>query len=72
MKKNVGGFDKVFRIVAGLGIIGAGVYFQSWWGVVGLVPLLTAAIGWCPLYAPLGISSHKPSDDDKTAQNAAA
>jgi len=72
MKKNVGGFDKVFRIVAGLGIIAAGVYFQSWWGAVGLVPLLTAAIGWCPLYAPLGLSSHKPSSTDTAAGRAGA
>jgi hypothetical protein len=72
MKKNVGGFDKVFRIVAGLGVIAAGVYFQSWWGAVGLVPLFTAAIGWCPLYAPLGLSSHKSSGTDEAAKRAAA
>jgi len=72
MKKNVGGFDKVFRIVAGLAIIGAGVYFQSWWGAIGLVPLLTAAIGWCPLYAPFGLSSHKSPSTGGTAGRAAA
>jgi len=72
MTKNVGGFDKTFRILAGLGGIAAGLYFQSWWGAVGLVPLLTGAIGWCPLYAPFGLSSAKASDTDTAAGRAAA
>ncbi len=59
MKKNVGGIDKTIRIIIGLAVIGAGVYFQSWWGAVGLVPLLTALIGWCPPYAMLGFNSCK-------------
>ncbi len=59
MKCNVGTVDRIVRTVVGLGIIGAGVYFKSWWGAVGAVPLLTAAIGWCPLYLPFGFSSCK-------------
>jgi len=59
MKCNVGGIDRQVRVVVGLAIIGAGFYFQSWWGAVGVVPLFTAAIGWCPAYLPFGISSHK-------------
>lgn len=59
MKCNVGKIDRVVRVVAGLAIIGAGVYFQSWWGAIGIVPLGTAAAGWCPLYIPFGISSCK-------------
>ena len=57
MKCNVGKVDKVMRIVLGIAIVGAGIYFKSWWGAVGAVPLLTAAIGWCPLYAPFGLST---------------
>jgi hypothetical protein len=57
MKQNVGGIDRPIRVVLGLAIIGAGVYFKSWWGAIGAVPLLTAAIGWCPLYVPFGLSS---------------
>lgn len=57
MKRNVGNVDRVIRIVIGLAILLAGFYFGSWWGAVGLVPLLTAAIGWCPLYLPLGLST---------------
>ena len=72
MKKNVGGFDKIFRIVAGLALIAAGAYFQSWWGAVGLVPLFTGAVGWCPLYAPFGLSSHKtPNAGSDAEQNPA-
>jgi len=59
MKCNVGGIDRQIRVVMGLAIIGAGFYFQSWWGAVGIVPLFTAAIGWCPAYLPFGLSSHK-------------
>ncbi len=57
MTKNVGTVDKVIRIVAGLAIIGAGVYYQNWWGAIGAVPLLTALIGWCPAYSLLGIKT---------------
>ncbi len=61
MNQNVGGIDRVVRVVAGIAIIAAGVYFKSWWGAVGLVPLLTATIRWCPLYLPFGISSRPKS-----------
>lgn len=59
MKKNVGKTDKVIRIVLGLGIAAAGIYFKSWWGLVALVPLLTAMVGTCGLYLPFGISTCK-------------
>ncbi|MCB1645543.1 MAG: DUF2892 domain-containing protein [Pseudomonadales bacterium] len=57
MKQNVGGADRIIRIIVGLAVIAAGVWFQSWWGAVGLVPLGTALVGWCPPYALLGIST---------------
>ena len=59
MQTNVGTIDRVIRIIAGLTIVGAGLYYQSWWGAIGLVPLGTAVIGWCPAYLPLGISTCK-------------
>ena len=59
MQANVGSIDKVARIIIGLAVILAGFYFSSWWGALGLVPLLTAIISWCPLYMPFGISSCK-------------
>jgi hypothetical protein len=57
MKSNVGGLDRMIRIVAGLAILAAGVYFQSWWGLIGLVPLATGTLRVCPAYLPFGIST---------------
>ena len=57
MKCNVGKADKIIRLILGAGIIAVGVYFQSWWGAIGAVPILTALIGWCPAYVPFGIST---------------
>jgi len=59
MKCNVGGIDRRLRIIAGVAIIAAGVYFQSWLGAIGLIPLLTGVIGWCPAYLSLDFSSAK-------------
>jgi hypothetical protein len=57
MQQNVGRADRIFRIVVGVVLIAGGVYFHSWWGLLGIVPIATAAIGWCPAYTPFGISS---------------
>jgi len=62
MKCNIGTADKTVRIVLGLGIIGVGLYFKSWWGIIGLLPILTAVIGCCPAYLPFGISTCKSGD----------
>lgn len=57
MKANVGGFDRVLRALVGLSLLGAGLYFQSWWGLVGLVPLFTAILRFCPAYLPIGLNT---------------
>ena len=59
MKCNMGKVDRILRAIAGLAVIGAGVYYQSWWGAVGAIPLGTAILGVCPAYLPFGISSCK-------------
>jgi hypothetical protein len=59
MKCNVGKTDRIMRIIVGLGIIGFGVATQSWIGAIGLVPLLTGIIRWCPAYVPFKISTNK-------------
>ncbi len=59
MNKNVGQVERGIRFVVGLAVIGAGVYFQSWWGAIGLVLIGTALMGWCPPYALLGINTCK-------------
>lgn len=55
----MGSADKVIRIVLGIGIGAAGIYFKSWWGLVAIVPLATSFIGTCPLYLPFGIKTHR-------------
>ena len=59
MKKNVGKTDRIIRAVAGVLIGVAGIYYHSWWGIVGAMLVVTAAINFCPLYLPLGISTRK-------------
>lgn len=58
MKHNVGSIDRAIRVIAGLGLISL-VFIgpQTVWGWIGVVPLVTALIGWCPPYALLGINS---------------
>lgn len=58
MKANVGGIDKILRIVVGLGLIGATVAGAlPVWGYIGVVPLATGLMGWCPAYPLLGINT---------------
>jgi len=57
--QNVGKIDKTIRIILGLAIIAAGVYWQSWFGVLGVVLFITAAVGRCGAYLPFGISTCK-------------
>lgn len=57
MNKNIGKVDKVIRIIIGLLIIAYGIVDSSWLGVIGLIPIITAFIRWCPLYCPLKINT---------------
>jgi hypothetical protein len=57
MMCNIGKIDRTIRLILGVVIIGWGVMNNSWLGAIGLIPLGTALIGWCPLYTILGINS---------------
>ena len=57
MTPNVGGGDRLFRIVLGVVVIALGVYFKSWWGALGALPLLTGLFRFCPVYLPFGTST---------------
>ncbi len=59
MKYNVGPIDRLLRIIVGLLIAIAGVIFDSWWGLIGIVPLATGLFKFCPLYIPFIISTLK-------------
>ena len=55
---NVGGIDRILRAVVGLVLI-ALVFVgpQTPWGWLGIIPLVTAIIGWCPAYLPFGFKT---------------
>jgi hypothetical protein len=60
MQKNVGSIDRTIRIIIGLALLSLLVLRQDssrWFGLIGLVPLLTAYLSWCPLYTPFGIKT---------------
>jgi hypothetical protein len=60
MSANIGGAERILRIVVGLVLI-ALVFVgpQTPWGWIGIVPLLTGLVGWCPPYALLGVNTCK-------------
>lgn len=58
MTKNVGGIDRTLRILVGLGLIAAAASGTvGLWGYLGVVPLLTGLVGWCPPYAMFGFNT---------------
>jgi hypothetical protein len=58
MPKNEGGLDRVLRVIAGLAVLSlAFVGPKTPWAYLGLVPLLTGALGYCPLYSLLGLNT---------------
>lgn len=67
MPKNVGTLDRLVRILVGLGLLAFALRFGfpdtqwNWLGWIGLVPLFTAVVGFCPAYRLLGISTCKAS-----------
>jgi len=60
-KTNEGTLDRVLRVAAGLVLLSLFVLFPdaSWryWSLIGVVPIVTGLIGWCPLYTVLGLST---------------
>jgi len=58
MRANVGAIDRAVRIVAGLALVGlAATGTVGAWGWIGVLPLATGLIGWCPAYLPFGWST---------------
>jgi hypothetical protein len=63
MKTNVGGIDRIVRISVGLLLIGlAATNTVGWWGWLGVIPLATGLMGWCPPYSLLGINTCSMKD----------
>lgn len=62
LRTNIGTFDRMLR--AALGATAIALVFtgpQTPWGYLGFIPLLTAIVGFCPLYALLGVSTRRAS-----------
>lgn len=60
MTKNIGGLDRALRLVAGLVLLSLLLVLEGdarWFGLIGLVPLATGLLRWCPLYTLLGIKT---------------
>ncbi len=65
MKANVGSLDKIIRIILALIIFVIGYMTKSWWGLLGLIPLVTALTGHCLIYTILGINTCKVKPQPK-------
>lgn len=62
MEANVGGIDRTLRVVVGLAILSLFFVLEGpahWWALVGVVPLVTGLVGWCPAYVPFGFRTCK-------------
>ncbi|KJS34219.1 MAG: membrane protein [Rhodospirillaceae bacterium BRH_c57] len=56
--QNVGGIDRILRIVVGLALVAlAATGTVGLWGYIGVVPLVTGLVGWCPVYLPFGLKT---------------
>jgi len=59
MKINIGMADRLVRLMIGFAVIALGIIYGSWWGLLGLIPAITAITGFCGFYVPFGISTCK-------------
>ena len=60
MQTNIGDFDRLIRVVAGVVLLTLLFFLQGnlrWLGLIGLIPLITGLVRWCPLYAASGLNS---------------
>lgn len=62
MQCNIGKTDKTIRSVAGVAIIIVGMIYNSWFGLIGAVLVITALIRFCPAYIPFKIDTSKNDD----------
>ncbi|MEO7308223.1 MAG: DUF2892 domain-containing protein [Ferruginibacter sp.] len=57
MKSNLGNTDRTVRVILAVLIGAAGLYFKSWWGLLAIVPLVTALSSFCPVYKIFGLNT---------------
>jgi len=58
MKKNVGTFDSIIRVVAGAILLMAGIYFESWIMLIGIILVFSGSVSWCPIYKLLKLNTY--------------
>ena len=66
MLSNIGKIDRLIRIVAAFAIAFGSIYLGVLWTILGIVILLTAIIGWCPIYAMFRLSTTKEQEEIPT------
>ena len=62
MPKNIGDVDKIIRVIIGLALLSLLFLVEGnarWWGLIGIGPILTVVMGWCPGYSLIGVSTRK-------------
>lgn len=60
MQENIGNTERVIRVILGLALLSLLFILEgnaSYWGLLGLIPLATAAVRWCPIWKLLGINT---------------
>ncbi len=63
MKTNEGRADRIIRLIIGISISSFFIYHKSYWALLGLIPIVTAFVGVCPLYSILGINTLEKQKD---------
>lgn len=64
MTHNVGSYDAAARTLSGLLGLLIGHHYETWWALAAFVPIVTAIVAYCPLYAVLGINTCSPDEMD--------
>jgi hypothetical protein len=62
MKCNIGKTERIIRVAGGLLLTGAGIFIGGLWAILGVIVMLTALVGWCPVSAVLGLSSCRDNE----------
>ena len=57
MNRNIGTIDRVVRIVLGVIVIAVGLWYRSWWGLIGIPLIVTGIVRFCGLYVPFGLNT---------------
>ncbi len=66
MKNNMGSIDRALRIIVGLILMGLAMTGAvGWWGWIGIVPVVTGALGSCPVYSIVGVNTCGNKSCDK-------